>query len=91
MKKMLLTLLVITSMLGPVAVTSAQDYKTPYVTDKTVYIYKKVPFSSLQPVSDGKFIDIYIGSKNLSKTLAYSSNSTFLSFPDIIPEVTLPR
>lgn len=56
MKKMLLTLLVITSMLGPVAVTSAQDYKTPYVTDKTVYIYKKVPFSSLQPVSDGKFM-----------------------------------
>ena len=55
MKKMLLTLLAAASMLGPVAVTSAQDCQTPYVTDKTVFIKKDVHYGNLQPVSDGKF------------------------------------
>lgn len=52
---MLLTLLAMAGMLGPVAVTSAQDCQTPYVTDKTVFIKKDVHYGNLQPVSDGKF------------------------------------
>ena len=55
MKKMLFAMLAIAGLLGSVAVASAQDYKTPYVTDKTVIIERDVRFSNLQPVSDGKF------------------------------------
>ena len=56
MEKMLFTLLAIVGLAGPIAVTSAQDYKTPYVTDKTVFIDKEVHYGNLRPVSDGKFI-----------------------------------
>lgn len=55
MEKMLLTLFAIAGLLGPVAVTSAQDYKYPYVTDKTIIIERDVHYANLQPVSDGKF------------------------------------
>lgn len=43
------------TLLGAFVASSAQEYKTPYVTDKTVFIKKDVHYGNLQPVSDGKF------------------------------------
>ena len=55
MNRILSTMLTTVTLLGAFVVSSAQESKTPYVTDKTVLIKKNVHFSSLQPVSDGKF------------------------------------
>lgn len=56
MKRILFISFAALALLWSGAAASAQDAPTPYVTGKTVYIYKKVPFSALQPVSDGKFL-----------------------------------